>query len=396
MSSSEHRSLAPVTFLVFDVFGGGGVSRATVNLANRLAATRQVRVISLYRRVHVARFPLDATVELQVLLDVREPRRSRTGLDRLPSRLRPAPSERNMSLLTDVLLRRAIRGVRSGVVVSTRPSLHLALTAFARPEVATIGWDHLNFPARMANLHQAAVLRAAVPRLDGYVVLTEADAADYHADMPGIPTTIAVIRNAVSWPLALGRPLEDKVVVAAGRLVRRKGFRRLVQAFAPVAAAHPNWHLHIYGRGEQKEELESLVRQLGLQRQVRLQGYTDDLPGVLRRASVYAMASHSEGFPMVLIEAMSMGLPLIAFDCPRGPAEIIRHGQNGLLIENGRQRSFTRGLLQLVRDAELRHRMGRQALQDAEGYTIDQAVTQWQRVFALVEDEGTSRVVRRA
>ncbi len=97
MSSSEHRSAAPVTFLVFDAFGGGGVSRATVNLANRLAATQQVRVISLYRRVHVARFPLDAAVELQVLLDVRQRRRSRTGLDRLPSRLRPAPSERNMS-----------------------------------------------------------------------------------------------------------------------------------------------------------------------------------------------------------------------------------------------------------------------------------------------------------
>ena len=166
MSSSEHRSLAPVTFLVFDVFGGGGVSRATVNLANRLAATRQVRVISLYRRVHVARFPLDAAVELQVLLDVRERRRSRTGLDRLPSRLRPAPSERNMSLLTDVLLRRAVRGVRSGVLVSTRPSLHLALTAFARPEVATIGWDHLNFPARMANLHQAETWLAATAGAD--------------------------------------------------------------------------------------------------------------------------------------------------------------------------------------------------------------------------------------
>lgn len=375
-------AVEPVTFLVFDISSGGGVARTVVNLANQLLASRPVHVISLYRRRQQPRFPLHPAVEVRVLRAVPNRRRERTGLDRLPSRLRPAPSEANMSRLTDVLLRRALQEVRSGVVVSTRPSLHLALTTFARPEVRTVGWDHLSFPGRMKSLPQMRVLRAAVPKLDAYVVLTEADAEDYRRDLPAADTEIAVIRNAVSWPVAAEPPaLDAQVVVAAGRLSARKGQRRLVRAFAPVAAAHPDWQLHIYGQGRKRKPLRALIRKLGLQSHVRLCGFTDDLPDVLRNASVYAMASRFEGFPLVLVEAMSVGLPLIAFDCPRGPGEIVHHRENGLLIENGRVGAYSRGLQELVDDAELRRRLGRRALLDAEQYTIESVAADWERLF---------------
>ena len=391
MSLSTHPQPAPVTFLVFDASSGGGVARAVVNLANQLVRGRPVRVISLYRRRRQPRYPLDPSVELTVLRDARNRTRARTGLDRYPSRLRPPPSERNMSRLTDMLLERVLQEVPSGVVVSTRPSLHLALATFARPEVTTIGWDHLNFPRREANTKQMRVLRAAVPRLDAYVVLTDADAADYRRDLPGIDTRLTVIRNAGSWPVsAEPAPLEAKVVVAAGRLAARKGQRRLIKAFAPVAAAHPDWQLHLYGQGGKRKPLRAFVRELGLQSQVRFRGYSDDLPAVLRNASVYAMASRWEGFPLVLIEAMSVGLPLIAFDCPRGPGEIIRHRENGLLVENGRVHDYTRGLLELVEDAELRRRLGRQALRDAEGYTIESIAADWERLFDTLATTGLS------
>lgn len=379
MSTSAPQGEA-ITFLVVDAFGGGGVARSVVNLANALARTRQVRVVSLYRRRRRPRYRFDPAVEVVVLRD--QGRRGRRGLDRLPSRLRPAPSGRTMSLRTDLLLRRAIREVRSGVIISARPSLHLALVSYARPGVTTVGWDHLNFPGRMGKPGQAAVLRAAVPRLDGYVVLTHADAADYRADLPEADTVIRVIRNSVSWPVAEEPPtLDARVVIAAGRLSSRKGFPRLVRAFAPVAAAHPDWQLHIYGQGEQRKVIRQLVRSLGLQSQVRLRGYTRDLPRAMRESSLCAMASRWEGFPMVLIEAMSLGLPVIAFDCPRGPGEVVRHGANGLLIENDRIRAFSRGLLALVEDAELRGRMGHQALEDAHAYSADAIAADWEQLF---------------
>lgn len=376
---------APITFLVVNAFGGGGVARAVANLANRLVRTRPVRVLSLDRRPRV-RYPLDPAIELVVLRD--RQRHGRRGLDRLPSRLRPVSSSRAMSLQTDLLLRRAIREVRSGVVVSTRPSLHLALATFARSEVTTVGWDHLNFPVRMTRPEQSAVLRAAIPRLDGFVVLTEADATDYRAALPQAGTEIRMIRNALSWPVAEEPPpLEAPVVVAAGRLAAQKGYPRLVRAFARAGAAHPEWRLHIYGEGERRERLTRLVRRLGLESRVELRGYTRDLPGVLRGASVYAMGSRWEGFPMVLIEAMSVGLPVIAFDCPRGPAEIIRHRENGLLVPDGRERAFSRGLRSLMRDADLRRSMGEEALRDARRLTPDRVAADWER---LLDDLGAS------
>jgi glycosyltransferase involved in cell wall biosynthesis len=370
----------PITFLMHDAFGGGGVARTTVNLANHLARTRDVRVISLYRRRAQTRFKLDDAVDVTLLDDLRDGRSMvRRPLARVHSRLRPRPSEVSMSLLTDLLLRKALGQITSGVVVSTRPSLHLALTAYAHPGVTTVGWDHLNFPARYKNPRQREVLRTAIRRLDGYVVLTDADAADYRRDLPDARTEIQVIRNSVTWPIREHPPaLDSKVVVAAGRLVQRKGFKRLIRAFAPVARSHPDWQLHIYGRGEQHDELEAQIGRLGLDGQVRLQGYNQDFPSVLANASVYAMGSTSEGFPMVLIEAMSNGIPLIAFDCPRGPGEIIRDGKNGLLIPEGPVGAFTEGLRALVEDAELRVRMGAQGLQDAEAYTIDKIASDWE------------------
>ncbi len=383
MSSQSQPEPAPVTFVVFDAFAGGGVSGTTATLANRLSRSRPVHVISLYRRRAVPRFPLDPAVRLTVLRDLTRPQPlAYRLLNQLPTRLRPAPSERSMSLLTDLLLRRALGGITSGVVVSTRPSLHLALTTFARPGVTTIGWDHLNFPARFANPVTREVLQAAVPQLDGYAVLTAADAADYRAAMPDAGTAIHVMPNSVAWPLRDRPPaLDSKVVVAAGRLVPRKGFKRMVRAFAPLARSHPDWQLHIYGNGEQRGEIAALIRKLGLQSQVRLAGYSNDLPSVVAEASVYAMTSLSEGFPLVLIEAFSSGVPVVAFDCPRGPGEIVKDGHNGVLVPEGPHRQFTEGLRRLMDDDELRARLGAQALRDAAAYTVDTVAERWELLF---------------
>jgi glycosyltransferase involved in cell wall biosynthesis len=376
----------PITFLVDDAFGGGGVARTVANLANHLARRHPVRVISFRRKRRATRFPLDRSVRVTV---VRDQRRGRTAgnaltraLDRRPSRLRPRPSTTTMSLLSDLQLRHAIRSVRSGVLVSCRPSLHLAAVTFARWEVKTVGWDHLNFPARLGKAGQFEVLSAALPRLDAYVVLTEEDAADYRQSSPGARTDIRVIRNSLSWPVAAEQAAHDsKVIVAGGQLIRRKGFDRLVRAFAPVAATHPDWQLHIYGRGRHRRIIRPLIDRLGLGSRVRLQGFTADFASVLTSASVFAMSSRSEGFPMALLEAMSVGLPIVVSDCPRGPREIIRDGHNGLLVPAGDTTAFGSALRRLIEDPALRQRLGAQARIDAEQYTLDAVAADWERLF---------------
>ena len=377
----------PVTFLMYDASGHGGVARTVVNLANHLAEHRDVRVLSLFRHVRPAAYALDPRVVHDVLVDVPA---GLGPLERLrdgrPTRLRPEPAEQRMTRLTDRTLRAALSRLEPGILVSTRPSLHLAATEWAAPGVRVVGQDHKNFATRFANRKQAEVLRMAVPLLAAYVVLTHADAEDYRRELPGLRTPVEVIRNALPWPPAeTPAPLDSKVVVAAGRLAREKGFARMIDAFAPVARAHPDWRLDIHGDGAERSTLTQHVHRLGLDDRVRLPGYTQDFRGVLAGASAYALTSRAEGFPMVLIEAMSAGVPLVAMDCPRGPGEIVDDGKNGLLVGDGDVAGFTAALTRMVEDEELRTACGRRAHEDSRQYAPDAVLDEWLHLFERLD-----------
>lgn len=365
---------------MFDAFGGGGVARTVTNLANLLVPYREVQVISLLRRRgDQPLYPLDPRVALQFLVDLRmPPNRSQRTLERLPTRLRPDPGEARFSLHTDRVLSKRLRSLDGGVLVSTRPSLHLAATRWAAPGVCLIGQEHGNFATRMASSRQTAMLDHIIPRLDAYVVLTRADAEAYRRRLPDLTTRVELIPNALPWPIPkTPASLDAKIVVAAGRLTKRKAFGRLVKSFQPVARAHPEWQLHIYGTGPEQATLEQMIRSRGLESQVMLKGHARDLEPVLRGASVFALTSRTEGFSMVLIEAMSAGLPLVSFDCPQGPREIVDNGKNGFLVPEGDLAGFTSALTSLIEDPDLRHRCGHQAYADAQAYTQDVIVEEW-------------------
>ncbi|MDP3967408.1 MAG: glycosyltransferase [Nocardioides sp.] len=183
------------------------------------------------------------------------------------------------------------------------------------------------------------------------MVLTEADARDYTDLLPSMDTPVTVLRNALPWDLPPeSGPRTARTVVAAGRLVPEKGFDRLVDAWAPVAAAHPGWALDIHGEGALRRSLQERIDRAGLADVVRLRGYTADIGRVFSEASLFVMSSRREGFPMVLLEAMSTGLPLVAMDCPRGPGEIVTPA-NGLLVPDGDVVSLGAALADLVGDA---------------------------------------------
>jgi glycosyltransferase involved in cell wall biosynthesis len=355
-----------------------------INLANHLAGRRDVELVSLFRGRPEPRFAVDPRVRLTVLRQHDEPENGmHETLARRPTLLRPRPAEPRMSLLTDLLLWRRLRALPPGILLTTRPSLHLAAARFAPRGQVRIGQDHSNFTTRFANPAQARVLDWTVPRLDALTVLTEADAVDYRGRFPDATTRVCFVPNALPWPVPpVPAPLDAKVVVTAGRLDEGKGHARMVRAFAAVADRHPDWQLHIYGSGPARPAVEALVTELGLEEQVRLLGYAHDLRAVLAQASVFALTSHTEGFSMVLTEAMSVGVPPVAMDCPRGPREIVRDGANGRLVPDGDGPGFSAALLSLIEDPALRRRMGAQAHRDARAYEMGRVGAQWEGLFA--------------
>ena len=217
--------------------------------------------------------------------------------------------------------------------------------------------------------------------LGAFVTLTPSDADDYRRVLAGTRTVVTAIPNALSWPVNPPREHPNPVVVSAGRLVPRKGMARLIRAFAPVAERHPEWQLRIYGTGPLEQNLRRRIDALGVGHQVHLMGHTDDLPAAFDDAAVFASGSSAEGFPMVMLEALSKGLPIVGTDCPRGPSDIIRHGRNGLLVPNRDADALTEALEQVVTDDDLRRSMGAEALADAAQYVPASIAARWTQLF---------------
>ena len=272
------------------------------------------------------------------------------------------------SLWTDVQLLRGLRALRGGTLVATRPALNLLAARLAHPSVTVIGQEHLNFGAHRPRL--AADIRRHYGRLDALTVLSSQDESDYRALLGDRVHRIA---NPVTELDGGVSDTTTPVVVAAGRLNVQKGFDLLIEAWRPVAERHPDWTLRIYGSGPERSALERAAAGLP----VELPGRTGRLGAALAAGSLFALSSRWEGFGLVLVEAMGKGLPVVSFDCPRGPSDIVGHGEDGLLVPPEDVGALTAALLELIEDPVRRERMGAAARATARRYEPAGIVPRW-------------------
>ncbi|WP_302577048.1 glycosyltransferase family 4 protein [Phocaeicola barnesiae] len=215
-----------------------------------------------------------------------------------------------------------------------------------------------------------------VRKFDRFVVLTEEDKA-YWGNLPNI----MVIPNAISGIPAGTALLENKRVIAVGRYTYQKGFERLVDAWHLLASRFPDWNLVIIGDGEERPLLEQRIRSYGLERQVTLTRPTQEIDKAYMEASILASSSRYEGLPMVLLEAQSFGLPIVAFQCKCGPKDIVSDGMNGYLVPEGDTAGMAQRLEILMKDEALRKRMGLKAKESASRFNEEAIMEKWMNTF---------------
>lgn len=214
-----------------------------------------------------------------------------------------------------------------------------------------------------------------VRKLAAFVVLSHEDAG-YWAELDNL----TVIYNPLSITPSHVSSLNDKQVIAAGRLTFQKGFDRLISAWKIVAARHPDWVLKIYGPGD-KDNLSGLISDLGINGSCHLAGSTANIVEKYCESSIFTLSSRYEGFGLVLVEAMACGLPVVSFDCPCGPREIVRDGEVGFLVENGNIEQLADKICYLIEHEDIRKMMGNKAQDHAQNFDIANISKQWKELF---------------
>lgn len=215
-------------------------------------------------------------------------------------------------------------------------------------------------------------------KYDKIVILTEEDKiANWknYKNVEVIPNPLTIIPEKPSL-------CTSEKVIAVGRLQYQKNYSSLIRAFDYVVKKHSNWVLEIWGNGAEKNNLKTLIESLKLQNNVFLKGQTNDVPKKLQQASIFAISSVFEGFGLVIVEAMSMGLPVISYSCPCGPKDIIEDGVNGFLVEVNNEKELATKICELIENEEKRRQMGAEALRRSKDYSINNIVNKWIDLFS--------------
>ena len=216
-------------------------------------------------------------------------------------------------------------------------------------------------------------------KYERFVVLSNEDADNWKE-----LNNISVINNACTINIIERANIKAHRVISIGRYEYQKGYDRLINAWALIVQQVPEWTLHIFGEGSLRPVLTKQIKDLNLENSVFLDGASDNIGKELSISSIAVFTSMYEGFLMAIVEAESAGIPVVSFDTPCGPKDIIKDGEDGFLVTNGDIEGLGKRLLSLIQDDELRKEMGGKAFENSKRFTQEAIMSQWISLFESI------------
>ena len=276
------------------------------------------------------------------------------------------------------LLRKELRRLSPDLAISflTRMNV-LSILATLGSSVPVVVSERNNPAVQTFGPFWETLRRRLYPRAFGLVTLTKGAMSRFPLEQR---VRSWVIPNEANVPAGLQMRRGQKIVAAVGRLVPQKGFDLLLEAFARIGNEHVDWTLVIWGEGPERSRLEKKRDALGLRGRVHLPGVTRR-PGLwIETADVFVLSSRYEGWGVVLLEAMTAGLPVVSFDCDYGPKEMITDGEDGMLVPKGDIDALSAALSRLLGDESLRERLAKAASVSACRFSPGRVMAQWDEV----------------
>jgi glycosyltransferase involved in cell wall biosynthesis len=359
--------------------GNGGAERVTANLTNFWAKKGWEITIVTIAPLNLDFYELHPTVKRIALGLEGDSGNVLTGLWQNLHRI--------------AAIRRILHQVQPNIALGmmTTSNVLLALGAFGIPAVRIVGSERIH-PPQLPLGFLWEFLRCYTYGLLSAVTCMSSKGENWIKNHTH-SKKVTVIPNSASWPLSVQEPQikpfqnERHLLLTVGRLTEQKGFDLLIQAFSKLAQEHSDWDLVILGEGSLRSKLETQVQESGLQNRIFLLGQAGNVSEWYERADLYVLSSRFEGFPNSLVEAMAHGLPSVGFDCDTGPSDIIRHEQDGLLVESGNVNELTAALDRLMGDALVRKGFAERATEVRDRFSVESVAGMWEKLFEEIMRE---------
>ena len=366
--------------------GYGGIEKSIVSLANILCTRYEVEIASCYRLYDSSAFDLDPRVKVKYLIKDLKPNHEslkKAFISKNPFRI---VKESSFSLKVLYYRRKMmikyIKNKDCDVMISTRDLFNYWLSGFGRDGVLKIGWEHNHFHD---NYKYANHVSKSAANLD-FLILVSSELQKFYAKKLKKTKCMCIfIPNLIDNIPSHLADLDNHRLVSVGRLSPEKGYLDLLKIYNRLQKKHPSWELDIIGDGLEREKLENYIKKYNLETKVKLHGFQgkDYIDKVLHESSIYLMTSYTESFGIVLLEAMSHGVPCIAFDSAEGAREIIVSGDNGYLIKNRSFDAMISKIEDLMNSKKERVKVGKQARKSINKYTSDVVGKEW---FTVIEE----------
>lgn len=358
--------------------GYGGIEKAIASLSNMLCDTYELNIISTYKLYSTPVFFIDPRVKIKYLLEDK-PNKSEIVASIKKLNLIKLLKEGFKSLKILFYRRKkmidALKKNDSDIIISTRPFHNNLLGKFGNKKSKKIAWEHSHHDG---NKRYVKSLLKSCKNID-YLITVSKELNNYYSEKINKNTKCLYISLSLDEMPSKVSSLLGKEITAIGRLSKEKGFLDLIDVYKLVHHKHPDWILNIVGDGSEKETIKLKIERYNLNKNVILHGYKNkkEINHILNKTSIYAMTSYKESFGLVIIEAMSHGIPCVAYDTAKGVLEIIENGQDGVIIEGRNIVKMADAINDLIDNSIKRKLMGNEARAKAANYLPSKIKEAW-------------------
>ena len=359
--------------------GYGGIEKSVSALANMLVEKYEVEIACSYKLFDKPVFPVDERVKITYLTDVKP---NRETLKKAIKKKKIISIFKEFLYAVKVLYKRKktmvdyIKNCDSAVVIATRDIFDDWLGEYGREETLKIGWEHNHYHG---DFKYAETITRSNKNLDYLVLVSDSLREFYAKKLINSKCKVVYIPNVIdSIPEDIAL-LKEKRLISVGRLSPEKGFIDMLKIYNILHKDYSDWKLDIIGDGVEKEKLSKYIKEHNLENSVTLHGFKDKeyINDLLHKSSIFLLTSYTESFGIVLIEAMSHGVPCVAFNSAEGANELIKSGENGYLIKNRNHKAFVKKVEDLIEDKKERKRIGLAGLESCKKYSSEVVGKQW-------------------